>query len=145
MVDDNVDRDSTMTEAVAPDATTVNCDTAMTEAAAPVAVVNTVMTDVKVGDDVPVQCTRSTTKTSVEKPSPLAKVPEGKSTVDTPIAVVEVGETPAGKSPDVSKSKRKADDMRMDPNNIPGERISRRKRIPVAGLESLLFINMQYK
>ena len=102
MVDDNVDRDSTMTEAVAPDTTTVNCDTAMIEAAVPVAVV-------------------------VEAPT---------RTLPVAVDVSEVGKS----AEETLVSKRKPDDMRLDTNSIPTERIACGKRHFVAGLESLLFL-----
>ena len=79
---------------------------------------------------------------AVEAPTPTPPVP-----LEEPLLAKAV-EAPTPTPPvavDAPEEKRKADDMRMDPNNIPGERITRGKRVPLAGLESLLFINMQYK
>ena len=101
MVGDNVYRDITMTEAVAPTPE----------------------------EPLPAK--------ALEEPLP-AKAVEAPAPTPTPIVAV------AAVAPE-GKRKRLADDMRMDPNEIPGERISRGEGVPVAGLESLLFINMQYK
>ena len=101
MVDDNVDRDITMTEAVAPTPE----------------------------EPLPAK--------ALEEPLPAKAV---EAPAPTPTAIVAV----AVVAPSTLVSKRKPDDMRLDPNSIPSERIARGKRHSVAGLESLLFYGMQY-
>ena len=64
--------------------------------------------------------------------------------LDPPPEDVKVGV--GGKGRKASKGERRElDDMRMDPDNVPDTRIALGRRVPVPGLESLLFVNMLYQ